>query len=362
MKSFSDYIVDVNILRQNVINIKNLIGNKVDFCAIVKANAYGVGVETVCKTIFGLADFFAVANVNEGLNIRIFDKITKVLILGVCDTDSLILCSQQNLSISVGDFETLLKFNKFAIENNLKLKVHLQINTGLNRFGFRSIIDFKRALKLLTDNEFLVFEGVYSHFATKDNDVKFIKKQFLRFLQFKNVVKNKDIIFHICNSFATLYNKKYRLNMVRNGFLMYGGTKNNIGNKLVVSIKSKVASIMNTKKNDTIGYDRTYLCDRALKIAVVPVGYADGLDRRLSNKFYVLINGQKCRILGNICMDVFMVDISNMDVNLGDEVVILGKQKNEEITLEDMAKVLNNSPYEVLLRFNYKRMNYIVKR
>lgn len=360
MKSFNDYIVDSKRLKNNAYNIRSVLGRNTKFCAIVKANAYGIGVEAVCRSLYGIADFFAVANVFEGVSIRFFDKITPILILGVSDRDNLDIVAKSNISISISSIEKLVEVINFCESNMVKIKVHLQVNTGLNRFGFRTIALFKEGLKLIEKSEYVILEGIYSHFATKGNDVGFIKKQFIRFNQFKKYIKSNEVICHIANSFATLYDKKFHLNMVRNGFLLYGGGENSIGNKFVVTIKSKIVNIFDVKKGDTIGYDRTFGVKKTMKIAVIPLGYADGYDRRLSNKFYVLVDGEKCPIVGNICMDCFMIDITNIKAKEWSEVVILGKQKNEEIALEDMANILDTSPYEVLLKLNYKRMNYIV--
>lgn len=361
MKSFNDFIVDTNILKQNAIRIKKQIGKDVKLCAVVKANAYGLGVRTICSSLYGLVDFFAVSSVCEGLNIRIFDKNTKIVVLGVCSTEDIAIACENNISISISNLEKLIEISQFCTKNKMVCNIHLQINSGLNRYGFCKISDFIKALKVIDDSNFVSLEGVYSHFATKSQDIKFIKKQFLRFLQFKKYIKNKQVICHIANSFATIYDSKFTLDMVRNGFLLYGGTNNLIGNKFVLTIKSKIVNIIDVKKGATIGYDRTFVTKKHMKIAVVPMGYADGLDRRLSNGFHVLICGQKCPIVGLICMDVFMVDISNINAKNGDSVVILGTQGCYKITLDDFAKKMNTSPYEVLLRFNYKRMNYIVK-
>lgn len=360
MKSFNDFIVNVKRLKNNAYNIKSLLDRNVKFCAIVKANAYGLGVETVCKSLYGIADFFAVANVSEGVSIRIFDRVTPILILGVSDYENLDIIAKSNLSVSISSLEKLVEVLNYCEKNCIKIRVHLQVNTGLNRFGFRTITIFREAIKLIEKSQYVILEGVYSHFATKGNDVGFIKKQFIRFNQFKKYIKSSDIICHIANSYATLYDKKFHLNMVRNGYLLYVGDENPIGNKFVLTIKSKVVNVFDVKNGDTIGYDRSYNVKKNMTIGVIPLGYADGYDRRLSNQFYVLIGGEKCPIVGNICMDCFMVDITNKDIKYGDEVVIIGKQKNETISLGDIAKVLETSPYEVLLKFNYRRMNYIV--
>lgn len=352
MKCLNDYIVNVNKLRENTLTIKNIISKNTKFCAVVKANAYGVGMQTVCKTIADLVDFFAVANLKEALAIREFDKHTKILILGVVNKDEYLECAKNNISISISSLTHL----ENTIDLTEPINIHLQVNTGLNRFGFSSLNSFKKALKIIYNNPFLNLEGLYSHFATKDNDKLFIKKQFYKFSLFKRLV-SKNVICHIANSYATKLSNHYHLNMVRNGFGMYVQE-----GKSIITIKSRIINILSVKKGDTIGYDRSFTANRKMKIAVVSIGYADGLDRHLSNNFSFLINGTRCHVVGKVCMDVCMVDVSNVDVSLFDEVVILGKQKKEEITLQDYAKVLNTSPYEILLKFNHFRMNYIVKR
>ena len=232
MKSFNDYIVDTNILKSNAKNIKNCIGSNCKLCAVVKANAYGIGLETVCKSLHGIADFFAVANLKEAMAIRVFDKRTKILILGYCDTSQTTLISKNNISISVGSYSQLVELSNCK----LNINIHLQINTGLNRYGIRSISEYKKCIKLIKETSFINLEGVYSHFATKQNDINFMYRQYIRFNQFKKIYVGDDIIYHIANSFATDYSSKFHLDMVRPGFLLYGYAKNNINNQPVMSI------------------------------------------------------------------------------------------------------------------------------
>jgi len=358
MKCFNDYIVDVVALRSNAQNIKNKIGKDKKFCAVVKANAYGHGLQTVCKALKDFADFFACACLKEALSIRVFDKTTSILILGHIDNDDFELASKNNISISIGSVDQINYLNEHVIE---PIKIHLQVNTGMNRFGFRSLTEFNKALHIIEENNNLVLEGVYSHFSTKQNDVKFMYKQYFRFLQFKKFVKDKNVIFHLANSYGILHSDVFHFDMVRSGFLLYGHAQNNIGNKPILRITSKVISVLDCKKGDSIGYDRTYKLSKPTTIAVIPLGYADGFSRRLSNNFKVIINNKKYRVVGRICMDVFMVDVGKDNVNIGDCVIILGKSKSEEITLDDHAKNIDTSNYEVVCGFNYKRMNYVIK-
>lgn len=356
MKCLNDYIVNTKILKENAKNIKSKLDENTKFCAVVKANAYGIGVHTVCKTLSGIADFFAVANLKEALSIRVYNKCTKILILGVVNSDEYNECAENNISVSISSYYHLQELIK-----NIKkpINIHLQINTGLNRFGFRSFTLFKKALNQIKDNNLINIEGIYSHFATKENDKAFIKKQFYKFNLFRKLIKD-DVISHITNSYATTFNKNYHLNMVRTGFLLYAGDKE-LGNKMVLTIKSKIVNVLDVRKGESVGYDRSYFAGSKMKVAVVPIGYADGLDRGLSNKFYLLVNGVRCNIIGKICMDVCMIDVTNVDCNIGDEVVVIGNQQKEKITLQDYANALDTSPYEILLKFNYKRMNYVIK-
>ena len=357
MKSYSDFIVDIGALKNNALNIEKMVGQGVKFCAVVKANAYGVGMETVCRTLYGIADYFACACLKEALSIRVFDKVTKILILGCVDVSNLNIIADNNISISVGSLEQL---SRIVERVNKKIYVHLQVNTGMNRFGFRSLNEFKKALKEIAKNDNLVLEGLYTHFSTKQDDVAFMNKQYFRFLQFKKLISDKSVICHIANSYATLHSNKFHFDMVRNGFLLYGYAEKEI-NKPVVSIRSSIVSVFKVKRGDSIGYDRTFKANKSMDIAIIPLGYADGYNRRLSNNFHVLIKGEKCPIVGRICMDVFMVDVTGLNVQIGESVVIVGRQKNEEITIEDMANRVGTSPYEILCDFNYKRMNYIIK-
>lgn len=357
MKSFNNYIVNTCQLIENAKNIKNAIGNKCKLCAVVKANAYGLGLESACKSLKGIADFFACACLKEALSIRVFDKETPILILGHISSEDVDIVADNNISISIGN---LTQLHELIRTVKKRINIHLQVNTGLNRYGFRSINEFVKALDVIENNKYINLEGVYTHFATKENDVMFVNKQFLRFLQFKKKVAKKDVIFHSANSYATTIDK-YRLDMVRAGYLLYGYMDNKFGNKPVVSITSQIVNILDVKRGDTIGYDRTFKANKSMKIAVIPVGYADGYNRRLSNKFYVLISGKKYRIVGMICMDVFMIDITGCDFKVGQKVTLLGENGGDKIKLSDMASVVDTSPYEIICNFNYKRMNYIQK-
>lgn len=357
MDSFNNYIIDSKQLVTNVVNIKNVLNTKTMLCAVVKADAYGLGLERVCSIIAPYVDYFAVACVKEAKALRMFNKQTPVVILSIIPKDCYNWCVDNNVSVTVSSEEDLI-----YIENNIdkKIKVHIPINTGLNRIGISKTKQLKKMLDIIESGSHIELEGIFSHFATKQNDVVFIKKQFYNYCNVKRVIKN-NVMCHIANSFATIYNKLYQLDMVRCGYLIYGNmSANGIYNKPVLKIVSAIASLTNVKKGESVGYDRTYIAKDDMLVAVIPIGYADGLDRRLSNKGYFYIKGKKCPIVGNVCMDAAMVDVTNIEAKIGDNVLILGCDGANNISLDDYARILGTSPYEVQIKFRYDRMNYIV--
>lgn len=358
MESFNNYIINVSNLRQNYLTIKSHLNNGVKLCCMVKADAYGHGLKDVCKNLKG-ADFFGVASVYEARQIRQFDKFTPVLIVGVYNHDYTLWCSQNNVSVAV---TSLAELNQIiSILDGSPLKIHIKINSGLNRIGINTVKEFKSMLSLIKHNSNIILEGIFTHFATKSNDIQFILKQHNQFLKYVNLIDQNKVIVHCCNSYATLLFPCFQHSMVRCGYNLYGWQRDfNIPFLPVLNITSCIVSVHKIKKGESVGYDRTFIADRNMTIGVVPIGYADGFDRRLSNNFYVLSRGKKIKVIGNICMDVFMVDLTHTDVKIGDEVVLIGESGDLSITPMDYATALNTSPYEILLKFDYTRFNRVI--
>ncbi len=358
MESFSNYIVNISNLKHNLKLIKNKLKPNVKVCAMVKADAYGHGLKDVCKALSG-ADFFGVASVGEAKLIRKFDAYTNVLVVGTIDLKQLLWCALHDVSVEVSSVEELNNYIKILDGNCLK--VHIKVNTGLNRIGVTTLKEFKQMLKIIKQNSNVVLEGIFTHFATKFNDVQFLIKQHNLFLKFVEYVDTQKVIVHCCNSFASIMFPCFGCGMVRCGFNLYGW-QNDCGLpfKPVLNIKSKLVFVHNVKKGESVGYDRTFVTNKNSKIGVVPVGYADGLDRRLSNNFSLLVNGEFVKIVGNICMDVCLLDLTGVDCKVGDEVVLIGESCGNKLTPQTYADVLGTSPYEILLKFRYSRMNRVL--
>lgn len=359
MCNLNEYIINKNNLKTNVQKVRRRVGNNVKICAVVKADAYGLGVENVIPIIDDEVDFYAVVSVMEALELRKISLEKPILILGAANLKYANECAKSNIRLSISTVQEVEYLNKNLTE---KIKVHLKINTGMNRYGITTLKELKAVEREINKSDKIVVEGVYTHFATKSSDLAFIEKQYEKFQKMLKNILYKDIIVHCASSFVILNDKKKLCNMCRLGFSLYGDLYDRLNIKNVVEVRAKVMFIHTISNGETVGYDRTYTANKKTKIAVCSMGYADGFARNLSNKFKVLINGQWASVVGRVCMDCFMVDVTKIkNVYVGSTVTILGEDGKNKITLSDIADVINFSPYEVLLNFRKRRMNIVVK-
>lgn len=314
-----------------------------NICAMVKANAYGLGVDWVCQTLKNKVRFFGVATLMEALEIRKFDAETPILIVGYCE--SFYVASSHNISVTIESISQLEKAIIFCKKN--PLKIHLKINTGMNRFGIKSKKILKKIIKILKNNKNLIFEGIYTHFYFTENQ-EITLKQLNKFNGFlKCVPYDETPICHVggtgvLNSLPSHLIKNF---MVRVGIGLY--------EKEVVKIKSKLIKVFEINRGEWLGYSGGFRANRKTKVGVVPLGYADGVNRALSNNGYVQVLNQSVKIIGNICMDVFFVDLTYTSAQVGAEVVVFD-------SAEEWAKVCGTISYEILTSLNFSRMEKVV--
>ena len=355
MMQYNNCFINISNLKQNATTIKNKIGKNTKLCAVVKANAYGHGIKPVCMALYGLADFFGVATYLEAKEIREFDTTTPIIVLGLTDIYGIGWCAEHNVSVTINSLQEVNDINKLALKS--PVKIHFKVNTGLNRFGFSSISEFKYAYEVANQSKNIIIEGIFTHFATKAGDTLFVEEQHQQFLKFLQTINTQNLILHCCNSFACENYPQFYHQMVRCGFSLYGWAQ---GMLPVQKITSKVLAIQHVKAGQTVGYDRTYKPKKDCILAVVSLGYADGFDRKNSNKTRVVINNRWAKVVGLVYMDVCMVDITHIkNVHVGNTVLILGAQNNKVLSPQYYAKYLKTSPYEILLKFNHRRMNVI---
>lgn len=357
--SFTDYIINRTKLLNNIKIIKSKLKPNTKFCAVVKADAYGVGAREISSLVRGEVDCFAVANLEEGVDLRAYGISENIIVLGALNFDYLSVYSEKFLSPPVS---TVSEMSKLSRSLKSSLQVEFGLNSGMNRIGFSKKSEIHSAISLKNKNKNISIFGVFSHLATKENNVEFMYEQKRNFDCLLTPFKGMKIVRHLSNTNASLNHPDFNYDMVRVGFGMYGMVENGTSCSPVVEIKSRVVLINFVKSGESVGYDRTYIANKKSRIAVVPIGYYDGMSRELSNKGKVLINGKFAPVVGRVCMDMFMVDVTNIpNVEVGSVVTILGCDGGKVLTLTDYAKWCNTSEYEVLTRFNNERMNIIIK-
>lgn len=312
--------------------------------AIVKANAYGHGAVTVakaCQETHRIA-MYGVATLGEGVELRengIIDE--DILVLGATRLEDALLASQYHLSISIFsmDFATALVQEQFPEP----LKVHIKIDTGMNRIGLKGKEQFETALALLAQNPGICVEGVFTHYGAADELNHTYDRQFALF---RSIVGDHSFKYiHAANTAGALYHQEDFTNLVRAGIAIYGIEPNGSEDtplKQVMSLKTRVVMVKPIKKGESVGYGFTYRAKADEYLATVPIGYADGIIRKNQNR-HVYINGHYYQIVGRICMDQMMIRV-DANVKPGDEVEIFG----EHISLNQMAKELDTIPYEIL--------------
>ncbi len=327
------YINKTNLIN-NIKQVKRNNPNSL-VCAMVKANAYGVGVRPVAKILNKYVDFWGVANLNEAKKLK---KLTnkKILIVGALEQTDL----DESFSYACSSLEDVV----FLQNTNKPYNIHLKINTGMNRFGFNSVADFVKALKIIKHSN-LHFEGLFTHYATSDEFVETQTRLFKKYIKIAKAYKFKPII-HADNSVVNS-TKNHHFDMVRIGFDLY--YQNDAQFKPVVSIKTKIVQINEIKKGDCVGYNNRFIADKKMRVAVLPVGYADGFDMAYIG-LTLNVGNKLCTVL-NICMDCFMLDISATNLKKGESMFLLNAFN--PIDLYSNNSFSNN--YEVMTKFGHMR-------
>ncbi|MBI4496258.1 MAG: alanine racemase [Deltaproteobacteria bacterium] len=353
--------VDLNALRFNLEQLVKLGGGQADILAIVKADAYGHGAGPVARALqAGGARIFGVATVEEGLELRREGISQPILVLAGIGPGELVDGLRGGLTPAVGDLDGACRLDSEAGRACRPVSVHLKVDTGMNRLGI-SWRDWEAAIGLLRGWEKLQIEGIMSHLAVAESDHPedriFTQEQIRRFrlcLEQAHQAGVRPRYVHLANSAAFALWEETRFNLARPGLMLYGvhpapALQGRVLLRPVLRWITKIASLKRVPAGDCISYGRTFSCSREALIAMLPVGYADGFSRLLSNRGEVLVRGRRARVAGVVCMDLTMVDVTQIHgVQTGDEVVLLGRQGEEEISAAEMAGWLGTIPYEVL--------------
>ena len=339
--------VDLNKFKSNMENIKSFIGNK-KVMPVIKANGYGTHINFRLDAI-NEYDIVAVAIAQEAIELRNIGYEKEIFILNQPYIDDLEDILNNNITIGLSS----KSFLEDILDIDKDLKVHIEIETGMNRTGVKlsELDDFINRIK---QNDHIKVEGIYTHLSSADIDEEYTLKQFDVFREAVGKIKeNFDTIKYIHSSASNglLFYDDGISNLTRPGIIMYGyesceGVKDVIDIEPICKLVSRITYIKTIEAGESVSYSRKYRAERNTRVATIPIGYADGLKRELSNKGFVSINGKKCPIIGSVCMDSIMVDVTGVeDANVGTKVYIWD---NDIITLEDIANECNTINYEIL--------------
>ena len=352
-------------IEHNVREIKSLLTNGCQFMAVVKADGYGHDAKFVSlNAIRGGADKLGVATLQEGIYLRSEGIKKPILVLGnIYKKKDLLICFQNNLMPTISDIEQCIICDEIGKRYKKLFSIHLKIDTGMSRLGFE-INNFVKNFKNIISLENIKIDGIYSHLSTADefnvadenNYANIQRKKFLRVLAKISIKKYPNIKIHLANSAGTLIGNDFHFDMVRVGLSMYGYKpfkfENNLRLKPAMSLKSKVSFIRTVDHNVGVSYGRKFITSKKTKLAVISIGYADGIYRTLSNKISLIHKGKIYPQIGSITMDQLMIDITGAnDVNVGDTVILLGCEEEKCISPVDWAYAASTITWEILCAF-----------
>ena len=368
--------VDLGALRSNFFNIKNTLAPSVKVLAVVKADAYGHGAKTCAKTLDATgADYFGVATVAEGIELREAGITKPILILSQPPKSAVLALVEHDIMPSVYDAQFAIQYGEAADARGKKAPYHLAVNTGMNRIGvsWSEVIDF---LKLISFHRALELDGIFTHFATADEvDTLEFERQATRFEKAIDSCKAAGVdtgIVHCANSASVLKYPEVHYDMVRPGIILYGlkpspETIPEIDLKPVMSVKARITDVRSVPVGEGVSYGLRYRSRGFAKICTIPIGYADGLHRSISGKIDFLLAGKRHPQVGRICMDqcMFEVELRHLSLERGADpepgqlVTIIGEDGGSTITLDEMAEIADTINYELACDFGAMRLDRV---
>ena len=362
--------ISLSALRHNIKRIREIAGKGVAILGVVKADAYGHGMQTVSRTIVKEGvDYLGVASLDEACELRRIGIKSKIIVLGSIlpkEADGVLRFNVIQTVSSLGIAEALSRLGRRKKRN---IKVHIKIDTGMGRIGFwhQEAVRFIKKIALLKN---ITIDGIFTHFPSAEDDVSFTEKQIRDFTSLTEELEVSGIsipLRHTSNSMALVDFKESHMNMVRPGLVMYGlhprgDLIEKLGLRPVLKLKTKIVQVNSVPKGRSVSYGRTYITKKNTRIATILVGYGDGYPRHLSNRADVLINGRRAPVVGRVCMDMSMIDVGHIkDVKVGDDVVLIGPQGKEKITAEELARFIYTIPYEIVCNIGRRVPRIYVK-
>jgi alanine racemase len=353
--------ISLDAIEENLAQLKTKLKKNVLTLAIVKADAYGHGAVGVSKAIQDKVDYFGIAELMEAVELREAGVHKPILVLSYTSPYLYEMLINYELTQTIFNYDDAVELSKEAVRLNKIARVHIAVDTGMSRIGFFCNSESVEIVKRINDLPNLYIEGVFSHYACADcEDRSTTEKQLQNFKDFIKALEVRGMVIpikHMSNS-AGLLTCDEQFNMVRMGIVLYGLYPDECVNDGTVDLKpameiiSHVVHVKEVPAGSGVSYGHTYFTDKPTRIATVCIGYADGYSRTLSNKGRVLINGESAPVIGRVCMDQLMVDVTELSrVTVGDAVTILGSDGEDSITAEEIAELTNTINYEVVCQF-----------
>ena len=352
----------------NLLEVRRAVGPNVKICAVVKADSYGMGALELSKMYLeNGVDMFAVAVIGEAFELREEIKDKDILVLGFTSEEFYEDAIENDITLTIYNYDHAVRLNEAAKKLNKNAKIHIKVETGMNRLGFMPTVENADKVADIAKLENIKIEGAYSHHAKADErDKTTAHMQAGRFIKFMEMLNERNVeipIKHIANSATIIEMPEYYFDMVRPGIILSGFYPSDEVDtekykfEICVTLKAKVANVKTIDAGEGVGYGHLYRADKPVVVGTIPLGYADGYSRLLSNKGYVTVKGVKCPILGKVCMDQFMVDLSNVEnPEIGDVATVYGDGTDGAMTAEDVADMRGTISYEVLTNLAVRRL------
>ena len=355
LNTHRDAWVEVNLdsIEKNILCLKKYLKPGAKLFAVVKADAYGHGAVMIAPVLLASGvDFLGVSSIDEGLQLREAKIDAPILVLGAVPVWSFDWAATNNISVSVFSDEHIQACKQTFEKTGIKTKVHVKIDTGMNRIGVRPE-DAVEFIKKIQSCDFIKLEGIFTHFATAETE-SYAFEQYKKFRSVVDNVNTEGLLIHCCNTSAVICYDNFDYNMARVGVGIYGlqpdltSTVKQPELQPAMSLRGRITNIHTAQSGEGVSYSHTFETTKPTKIATIPIGYADGVSRGLSNKIYGIIHGKKVKQIGNITMDQMMFDITDCDAAEGDIITLLGHDGNEFIGVDEWAKILNTIHYELV--------------
>lgn len=362
--------IDLDAIKANVEFFRRRLPKQTKIMAVVKADGYGHGAVPVAREALAAgAAYLGVSTLDEALELRSAGIDAPILVMGYTPPTFLEVAIERQITLTVFDHDVVAALDRLTRKRGTVAKIHLKVDTGMGRIGIRSKEEFLSLVTAINQSPLIELEGAYTHFARADEeDPTYSEAQHHMFMRVIRQSSRSIPIVHCCNSAAGIMFPQWCYNMVRLGISLYGqypsafAKDKGIQLTSAFALKSKISYVKDVSKGTPISYGATYKTEKEAKIATIPIGYADGLARSLSNRGKALVRGHEVPIVGRICMDQCMLDVSDVVAcSVGDEVVLIGRQGDAEITVDDVADLMRTINYEVTCMIS-KRVPRVYKK